>query len=767
VSRRAQRRGAGTLLAAGLAGLLVTALLVPQADRSTLIAGGVGRLLARDLDRTFASAGPQSSFFRALDALAGAAALQTVALDVRVDGVSRHESAIERALIAQLNRFNATHRSNQPPMRLVGDAAAADLRVDLSVSSADDVVSLRAALERGDRRLAPEMDEVWAIPGRAALVPPLLAIGVALVLGRVLIALFAGIYAGAVLLAASSGSALAAPLRGLWDVFAVYFLRELTDTFRIEIIGFIVALIAMVGVASRAGGVRGLLERMLALARSARSALLLTWGMGLSIFFDDYANCMLVGSTMRPLTDRLRISREKLAYIVDSTAAPVAGISLLSTWTAFLVSVYTPQLPEVGIGDAGYAIFLETLPYRFYCLLTLLFVCLLALSGRDFGPMVSAEVRARTTGQLIREGGRAPVSNALARMQPAAGMPLDWRLAAAPIAVTLLVILARTFADGGGLDLLLREPGALLQSGPLMAVLLGGSGVGAIFAGAIAGLLCAMFLAGSRITRWAITAGLALVAALGGPMRELLARGLGDAGAQHVASLLLFGAGAGGVGVLASALGVTTRRPYVPWPELRRAVAGSAGTLALAVVLLFEAWMIGAVCRDLSTADYLVALLSETLPPQLLPVLLFCVACLVAFATGSSWSTMSILVPNVVALAAGLGEESALGSRGMVVVCISAVLEGSIFGDHCSPISDTTVLSSVASSSDHIDHVRTQVPYALLTATAALACGYAALLLVPGWTPALALLAGAGALVAALAVLGRRPPGSPTAACPH
>jgi Na+/H+ antiporter NhaC len=120
----------------------------------------------------------------------------------------------------------------------------------------------------------------------------------------------------------------------------------------------------------------------------------------------------------------------------------------------------------------------------------------------------------------------------------------------------------------------------------------------------------------------------------------------------------------------------------------------------------------------------------------------------------------------VVALAAGLGEESALGSRGMVVVCISAVLEGSIFGDHCSPISDTTVLSSVASSSDHIDHVRTQVPYALLTAAVAVVCGYAALLLVPGWTPALALLLGGGALVAALAQLGRRPPAPPAPACP-
>jgi hypothetical protein len=386
VSRRAERRSSGALLAAALAGLVVAALLVPEANRATLIERGVGRLLVRDLDRAFESADPESSFFRALDALAGSAPLQSVALSVRVDGAPRADPGIERAVVAQLNRFGATLRANQPTMRLAADAAAADLRVDLSVSSADDVVSLDAVLERAGRRLAPQITDVWAIPGRGALVPPLLAICVALALGRVLLALFAGIYAGAALLAASSGSALVAPLRGLWDVFAVYFLRELTDTFRIEIIGFIVALIAMVGVASRAGGVRGLLERMLALARSVRSALLATWGMGLLIFFDDYANCMLVGSTMRPLTDRLRISREKLAYIVDSTAAPVAGISLLSTWTAFLVSVYSPQLPEVGIGDAGYAIFLETLPYRFYCLLTLLFVFLVAVSGASSPP---------------------------------------------------------------------------------------------------------------------------------------------------------------------------------------------------------------------------------------------------------------------------------------------------------------------------------------------------------------------------------------------
>jgi Na+/H+ antiporter NhaC len=192
---------------------------------------------------------------------------------------------------------------------------------------------------------------------------------------------------------------------------------------------------------------------------------------------------------------------------------------------------------------------------------------------------------------------------------------------------------------------------------------------------------------------------------------------------------------------------------------LRGAAAGSVGTLAFAVVLLFEAWMIGAVCRDLATADYLVALLSGALPAQLLPVFLFVVAGLVAFATGSSWSTMSILLPNVVALAASLGEGTALGAHGMVVVAISAVFEGSIFGDHCSPISDTTVLSSVASASDHIDHVRTQAPYAFATGAVAVVCGYLPLLTVPGWRPGWSFLVGAAALVAVIAVLGRRSPG--------
>jgi len=189
--------------------------------------------------------------------------------------------------------------------------------------------------------------------------------------------------------------------------------------------------------------------------------------MGLLIFFDDYANCMLVGSTMRPRTDRLRISREKLAYIVDSTAAPIAGISLLSTWVAFEVSVFSAQLPEVGISQSGYAIFLQALPYRYYCWFTLLFVALTIASGRDFGPMARAEQRARSQGLLVRPGGRTPISEQLSTMVPAPQMPGDPWIAALPVAATLLVTVLRIFADGDGFAVLELRGGThlvLLQS---------------------------------------------------------------------------------------------------------------------------------------------------------------------------------------------------------------------------------------------------------------------------------------------------------------
>jgi Na+/H+ antiporter NhaC len=750
---RDARRGAAALPLLGA--LAAAALLLPSADRETLVVQGIGRLLSRDLG---AFAAEPRGLFRALDELGGEREPEHLCALVRVDGAPLRSIALDRTLAAHLNRYSEAHRAGRTPLRLVPPGAPCDLELRLAVSTGADRVRLRANLSDGASTVAVPLSGSWAIPGRGALLPPLLAVIVALTLRRTLLALFVGIYAGVVLLAAGDGAAAMAPLRGLVDLFGVYLVGEVLDTFRIELIGFVVALIAMVGVMSRAGGVRGLLERLLDFAHTVRSSLLITYGMGLLIFFDDYANCMLVGSTMRPLTDRLRVSREKLAYVVDSTAAPVAGISLVSTWIAFQVSVYSAQLPEVGITDSGYVVFLQTLPFRFYSLLTLLFVGLVIATGRDFGPMARAEARARVDGQLLRAGGRPPISDDLARIEPAPGMPLDWRVAVVPLALTLGVTIVRMGIDGGARELAVRDPAALLTLEGATGVLLAGSGAGAILTGAIAGLLCASFMVGSNAARGSIAAGLALGAAGFAPLRPHAEPLVGPDAAGYVAALALFTIGAGLAGLLFARTRPATARVHLSFAELRSAGIASAGTLVFAVVLLFEAWMIGAVCRDLSTADYLVALLSGALPPVALPLLLFGAASLVAFATGSSWSTMSILLPNVVGLAASLGTESALGVAGMVALCISAVLEGAIFGDHCSPISDTTVLSSMASASDHIDHVRTQAPYALVVAGAAVLCGYLPLLFVPFWTSGVALASGAGLLLAVLLGVGRHAP---------
>jgi hypothetical protein len=334
----------------------------------------------------------------------------------------------------------------------------------------------------------------------------------------------------------------------------------------------------------------------------------------------------------------------------------------------------------------------------------------------------------------------------------------DWRIAVAPIAVTLFVTMLRIFSDGGGFELLSSDPDALLRLDGLTPILWTGGGAAPIFAGACAGLWVAVFLAGSAGTRAALVAGAIAAASAGDRVASGVAPLVGGDFAGYLATAGIFAAVAGAVAYAVSRFGGREARPSLNVTELRRAGLGGAGALGFTVILLLEAWMIGAVCKDLSTADYLVALFSAALPPVMLPLLLFAIACAVSFATGSSWSTMSILLPNVVALASALGGETVIGSFGMVVISIGAVLDGSIFGDHCSPISDTTVLSSVASGADHVDHVRTQAPYAVFTAAVAVLCGYLPTVLLADWNFGLAVASAAAAICALLWGWGRRVP---------
>jgi Na+/H+ antiporter NhaC len=531
----------------------------------------------------------------------------------------------------------------------------------------------------------------WRPPTRLSLLPPLVAIALAILLRKPVPALLAGVFAGSILARTHGGeSFLSALFPGSIDVGRKYIWNEVVDTKRMMIVSFVIFMLAMVGVVTRAGGIQGLMDRIARLASDARKSQIATWLMGLVIFFDDYANTILVGTTMRPLTDRFKVAREKLAYIVDSTAAPVAGISILSTWIAFEVSTFSTQLPSAGLatGD-GYAVFLQTLPYRFYCLFTLFFVGLVVFTGRDFGPMLKAERRARA-GQLLREGAKPMVGKEATDLAPAPHVRPRSAVAIWPVLTFVLATLGIILKDGDALGH--WRAGDLFTIEGATAVLYDGSGFAPLMWASLAGYVLALILG----------------AVVGLGPREMLS---------------------------------------ASWSSLR--------SMGIGLAILYLAWSIGSICSDLGTAAYLSSILDNALNPLILPLVLFLLSGFVAFATGSSWSTMTILLPLVVGISFRLGESVELGGYMLMVISIGAVLEGAIFGDHCSPISDTTVMSSIASASDHIDHVRTQTPYALVTMVVAMVCGYLPATIL-GLSPWLSLILGCAVLTGILFLHGQK-----------
>lgn len=552
----------------------------------------------------------------------------------------------------------------------------------------------------------------WKPITSKSLLPPLVAIFLAILFRRPILALFSGVWVGAILMKLSSGLGFgAAALASLQSVFGTYFQNEVRDHGRLQIVLFVVFMLAMVGILTKAGGIRGIMNRIAVLARDARKTQIATWFMGLAIFFDDYANTILVGSTMRPLADKFRVAREKLAYIVDSTAAPVAGVSLLSTWIAFEVSTFSAQLPDAGLSPTdGYAIFIQTLPYRFYCWFTLIFVAFIVFSGRDFGPMLTAERRARR-GKVLRDGATPLVGKAATELEASESVEPKASTALVPLALFILTTLGVIVFKGAlSIGLLLEKetfPGIALgsASGSLMTIaqgiLYGGSGEFPLMVGGIVGFIAASIMA--------------------------LLRGL-------------------------------------PITQILGAAFNSLRAMGVALIILYLAWMVGAVCGDLGTAKYLSATLYTSTPYVILPIALFILSGLIAFSTGSSWSTMTILLPLVIGLTYDIGYagspdsgDAAARAFGLflMTVSIGAVLEGAIFGDHCSPISDTTVMTSIACASDHVDHVRTQAPYALLTMAVALGIGYFPVVFL-GASPYLCLIVGAVVLYTILRLKGKR-----------
>jgi Na+/H+ antiporter NhaC len=412
------------------------------------------------------------------------------------------------------------------------------------------------------------------------------------------------------------------------------------------------------------------------------------WLMGIFVFFDDYTNTLIVGNTMRPITDRLRISREKLSFIVDATAAPVTAIAIVTSWIGFELSLLKDAFAAAGIDRNPFTAFVSSIRYSFYPLLTLFFGLAIALSRRDYGPMLKAERRARSRGLVLAEGA-TPLSNIDTDLGPVAEGPRRWINAALPIAVVVV---------GTVVGLLVTGRRSLLATGVTrygwLDLFRESNSFDALLWSSLTGSAVAIFLAVS----------------------------------QRILSL---------------------REALDAW------MAG-VKSMMIAIVILVLAWSLGQVCSDLQTADYLVARLSGVLSAHWLPALVFLTAAAISFATGTSWGTMTILVPITVPLAVKISQLSGLApavADRILLESIASILAGAVFGDHCSPISDTTIMSSMASAADHVDHVRTQLPYAITVAAASMLCGY--LPVGFGAPAALALLLGVGFLSAVIFFVGR------------
>lgn len=510
-------------------------------------------------------------------------------------------------------------------------------------------------------------EKLEVIPIGMSLIPPLLAIVLALVFKEVVTSLLIGIFSGIFIIQFYAKSFFTALIGSFTSTIDHYILDSLNDSGHLAIIVFSTLIGGMVSVISKNGGMQGVVNRISKYAKTAKSGQLATWFLGIAIFFDDYANTLIVGNTMRPVTDKLKISREKLAYLVDSTAAPIAAIAFVTTWIGAELGYIESGVETIeGLNESVYSIFISSLAYSFYPIFALLFMLILILRGRDFGPMYLAEKAARLG---ITEGNESEVKHEeLEEFTAKEGIPY-------------------------------RSINAIL---PVVVVILG-TIIGLLFTGLEELNLTFSYFSESN--------GLGL----GRKLSSVI-------GAADSYTALLWSSLAG----LFTAILLTVSQKLLNLHQAVNAAIGGFKTMLTAIIILVLAWSLALVIEDLHTADFLTSIMSDTVSPYFVPTLTFLLAAVVAFSTGSSWGTMAILYPLMlpsswaICIASGIPEVETLSIFHNVVAC---VLAGAVLGDHCSPISDTTILSSLASSCNHISHVKTQMPYALTVGFVAIIFG--------------------------------------------
>ena len=457
------------------------------------------------------------------------------------------------------------------------------------------------------------INNIRVIDGYLSIIPPILAIAFALIFKETIISLLLGIISGMFII---NNFHLFSALR---DTLSEEIVSVIATKDHVSIIIFTVLLGGMVGIIQSGGGTEAVVRYFSSKVKSRRGAMLYSWLTGIAIFFDDYSNTLIVGKVMQPITDSYGVSREKLSYIVDSTAAPVTAIAIISTWIGFEISLLNGVFRQYGLKELdGYTAFIYSIPYLFYPILTLVFVFFVAMTGKDFGPMRRFEVEAVKKLCSVKGVKKRKEGSLL--------------LGLAPVIVVIITTFLGIYLSGKGeTTLSLRE---IFANSDSFAALIWGSSAGCFTA----------FLLALRQLR----------------VNEIIEG----------------------------------------WLE-------GLKSMVLAVVILSLAWSLGDICATLKTGDFVVSLFPESFPVFLHPMLAFLISALISFATGTSWGTMAIGYPLLIPLVL---------NTPYLFPSIAAILSGAVFGDHCSPISDTTIMSSMSSGCNHINHVRTQLPYAITVA---------------------------------------------------
>lgn len=492
--------------------------------------------------------------------------------------------------------------------------------------------------------------------GVLSLVPPVLAIALALITKNIIVSLFVTVFVSATIIGGFN------PLVGFTTMIHDYIFGALTDETNVQGLIMMTVIGGFVALLTKSGGAYAFTNKVTKWVNSRKKCETGIWIGGLAVWFTDSGNSLIVGPIFEALAEKLRVSREKFAYILDCTTTPICALIPIIGWGVYTQGLIDTELANAAITDTtGFEIFTQCIPFNFYAIMTLFMAGVMSVTSWDYGPMLKAQNRAMKTGMTIREGGE-PM-----RGDNKAGMKFDPDKAkVSTMVIPLVVLLVVIFAYLSKLGLWhTKVPGSDIRT--------------AIASGFLSGLIVLIILC--------------------------------------------------------------VKDKIYTFKEYMKIIEGGWANMMFMCVVLTLAWALSGVNGAMGTADYLVKITQGFLNPAVLAFILFLMGAVMSFATGTSWGTMAILFPIGMPMAINLGVSLPLIS--------ASIISGSVVGDHCSPISDTTILASIGAACDHIDHFRTQMPYAV---TAGVICGI--MFLVAGWvtTPAL-LIAGVVVLIPVVYVL--------------